>query len=39
MEKQLDTAIETSVEQITLRDLLSSEIVLVGGGEIVVCGI
>ena len=39
MDKQLDTAIETSLEQFAFRDLLISEIVLVGGGETVVCGI
>ena len=39
MDKQLDTANETSLEQFSFRDLLTSEIVLIGGGETVVCGI
>ena len=39
MDKQLETVIETSLEQFSFRDLLTSEIVLIGGGETVVCGI
>ena len=39
MDKQFDAVIETPIEQFVLRDLLTSEIVLIGGGETVVCGI
>ena len=33
MEKQIATAIELAQDQIDLRALLSTEIVLIGGGE------
>ena len=39
MDKQLDTTLEFNVDQLALRDLLDSEIVLIGGGEVVICGI
>ena len=39
MDQQFDAVIETSIEQFVIRDLLTSEIVLIGGGETVVCGI
>ncbi len=38
MDKQLDTSVLTQ-EQATLRDLLDSEIVLIGGGELALLGI
>ena len=38
MEKQLDTSLLTQ-EQDILRDLLDSEIVLIGGGELALLGI
>ena len=38
MEKQLDTAVLLQ-EQAILRDLLDSEIVLIGGGELALLGI
>jgi hypothetical protein len=38
MEKQLDTSVLTQ-EQAVLRDLLDSEIVLIGGGELALLGI
>ncbi len=38
MEKQLDTSALTQ-EQDILRDLLDSEIVLIGGGELALLGI
>ncbi len=38
MEKQLDTSVLTQ-EQDILRDLLDSEIVLIGGGELALLGI
>ena len=36
---QSDLANTTAIETTDIRDLLSTEIVLIGGGEIVVCGI
>ena len=33
MDKQLDTTIETCLNQDILRDLLDNEIMLIGGGE------
>ena len=39
MEKQFDTTFEVIADQVALRDLLDSEIVMVGGGEVVICGI
>ena len=38
MEKQLDTTVLTQ-EQVILRDLLDSEVVLIGGGELALLGI
>ncbi len=38
MDKQLDTSVLTQ-EQAILRDLLDSEIVLIGGGELALLGI
>ena len=39
MNTQTDTSIETVATQFDLRDLLQSEIVLIGGGEVVITGI
>ncbi len=39
MDKQLDTVLEFNADQFALRDLLDSEIVLIGGGEVVITGI
>ena len=39
MEKQFNTTFEVIADQVALRDLLDSEIVLIGGGEVVICGI
>ncbi len=39
MDKQFDTSFEVIADQVALRDLLDSEIVLIGGGEVVICGI
>jgi len=35
MNKAIDTTTELSLDQVVLRDLLDSEIVLIGGGELV----
>ena len=34
-----DISFEIVADQATLRDLLESEIVMIGGGEVVICGI
>ena len=39
MDKQFDTTFEVIADQVALRDLLDSEIAMVGGGEVVICGI
>ena len=39
MEKQFDTTFEVIADQVALRDLLDAEIVMIGGGEVVICGI
>ena len=39
MNEQLNIVIEPQADMSTLRDLLDSEVVLVGGGEVVVTGI
>ena len=39
MDKQLDTTLEFNADLLALRDLLDSEIVLIGGGEVVITGI
>ncbi len=36
MDKQLDTTIELSDEQLALRSLLDTEILLIGGGDTIV---
>ena len=36
MDKQLDTTVELTQDQISLRDLLDTEIVLIGGGDTIV---
>jgi hypothetical protein len=38
MEKQIDTNIETYLDSGLFRELLDSEAVLVGGGEVIVFG-
>jgi len=35
MNKSIETAVELDLVQVALRDLLESEIVLIGGGELV----
>jgi hypothetical protein len=39
MNTQADASIEIVATQFDLRDLLESEIVLIGGGEVVITGI
>ena len=39
METQYTSTTEATIDQFILRDLLDSEVVLVGGGEVVVTGI
>ena len=39
MENQTDTTSDSNSQQKELRDLFSCEIVLVGGGEVVITGI
>ncbi len=39
MNSQLETTSEIALDHAALRDLLASEVVLIGGGETVVCGI
>ena len=39
MENQIDLTNDHTVEQLDLRDLLPCEIVLIGGGEVVIIGI
>jgi len=36
MDKQLDTTVELTQAQLNLRDLLDTEIVLIGGGDTIV---
>jgi len=36
MDKQLDTTVELTQDQFNLRDLLDTEIVLIGGGDTIV---
>ena len=36
MDKQLDTTVEITQDQFDLRDLLATEIVLIGGGDTIV---
>jgi len=36
MDKQLDTIVELNQDQFNLRDLLDTEIVLIGGGDTIV---
>ncbi len=36
MDKQLDTTVELNQDQFNLRDLLDTEIVLIGGGDTIV---
>lgn len=38
MDKQLDTTQELGLNDDSLRDLLDSEILLIGGGDIVISG-
>ena len=38
MDKQINTAVEINLNQDALRDLLDSEIMLIGGGDVVVNG-
>ena len=38
MDKQANTAADINLNQDTLRDLLDSEILLIGGGDVVVNG-
>ena len=38
MDKQVNTAAEINLNQDALRDLLDSEIMLIGGGDVVVNG-
>ena len=38
MDKQANTAVEINLSQDILRDLLDSEIMLIGGGDVVVNG-
>ncbi len=39
MDKQFDQTADTIADQLSLRDLLDSEVVLIGGGEVVILGI
>ena len=39
MNNQVEITTETNVDQDFLRDLLDSEIVLIGGGEVVISGL
>ncbi len=39
MNIQSDITLEIAADSAALRDLLDSEIVLIGGGEVVICGI
>ena len=39
MNTQPDNTLEFVTDQVALRELLDSEIVMVGGGEVVICGI
>ena len=39
MNNQLNSSTEAQADHVALRDLLESEIVLIGGGEVVISGL
>jgi hypothetical protein len=38
MEKQIETTVQTTQDSERVRELLASEVVMVGGGEVIVFG-